>query len=37
MDGHKKIWYIDVFTSLVPEINMVETFPFALTIFPGMH
>ena len=25
------------FTSLAPEVNMVETFPFTLATFTGMH
>ena len=37
MDGHKKIWYIYAFTSLAPEVNIVEIFPFTLATFPGMH
>ena len=36
MSGRKKIWYMYVFTSLAPEVNMVETFPFTLATFPGM-
>ena len=35
MGGRKIIWY--TFTSLKPEVNAVETFPFTQAIFPGMH
>ena len=37
MGGCKNIWYIYALTILAPEVNMVETFPFTLAIFPGMR
>ena len=37
MGGHEKIWYTFAFTILVPEVNMVETFPFTMATFPSMH
>ena len=36
MGGRKKIWYMYAFASLVPEVNMVETFPFTLATFPDI-
>ena len=33
----ENIWYLYAFTSLAPEVNLVETFPFTLATFPDMH
>ena len=37
MGGHKQFNTSITFTSLNPEVNVVETCPFTLTTFTGMH
>ena len=37
MGGRKIILYMYTFTSLEPEVNMVETFAYTLETWSGVH